>query len=274
LPWIKYFFQFTLPAFLISIKADAQQGKVKVKTETYSNDIKGDIEVVATPGVFPVPTEIIGKVIDDNGLPIPYATVIINETKKGVTTDSTGNFSIKSEYTDSVLTLTASCVGFQSFEKVIDLPKYVAGTNITINLTMSQRTLGEVVITATDGYRKGKFTVGFTSVVCTRTLKDTIVSLFNKFSVYSNPVINKFSVYPNPVTAGRSITVENKKLAADNYFIEIINLAGQTVHNELAGISGKEKLVLKTPFLIPGTYFLKLTGKNTRRIFSEKIIVE
>src|SRR6185295_11471251 len=33
LPWIKYFFQFTLPAFLISMKADAQKGKPQIITE-------------------------------------------------------------------------------------------------------------------------------------------------------------------------------------------------------------------------------------------------
>ena len=36
IPWLKYFFQFAIPAFLVSIKVSAEktQGKIKVKTET------------------------------------------------------------------------------------------------------------------------------------------------------------------------------------------------------------------------------------------------
>jgi len=62
--------------------------------------------------------------------------------------------------------------------------------------------------------------------------------------------------------------------ASFNYFVEIINLAGQAEHNEIVAINGKQGVYLKIPVLSAGTYFLRLIGKGTGKIFSEKIIVE
>lgn len=54
IPWVKYFFQFTLPAFLLTMKATAQAQKRKVKVESTphrtfgmvapvcAKDVKGD----------------------------------------------------------------------------------------------------------------------------------------------------------------------------------------------------------------------------------------
>ena len=94
IPWVKYFFQFMLPAFLVSTKATAQ-GKVKL--------LMGDTILVANPKSIEMkemPAEkviqtIRGKVVDDNDEGIAYATVFIKGTTISVATDSTGVFSIK-----------------------------------------------------------------------------------------------------------------------------------------------------------------------------------
>ena len=79
IPWVKYFFQFMLPAFLASTKATAQ-GTVGI--------LKEDNIQVANPkrnGIREMPTEkviqtIRGKVVDDNEEGIAYATVSIKGT--------------------------------------------------------------------------------------------------------------------------------------------------------------------------------------------------
>jgi hypothetical protein len=38
IPWVKYFFQFAIPAFLVSIKASAQKTQGKIKMSTVAND--------------------------------------------------------------------------------------------------------------------------------------------------------------------------------------------------------------------------------------------
>lgn len=72
-----------------------------------------------------------GKVIDENGEPIAGATVIINETRKGVSTDIEGKFRFKDIKKDEV-TLTVRFVGYnsQSQKLVINGDE----THVTFNL--------------------------------------------------------------------------------------------------------------------------------------------
>jgi len=90
IPWVKYFFQFALPAFLISSKA-AAQGKVIVAGNT---GIVYDSKIDKAKKIAPVEVEkrIRGRVIDDNGEGIAYASVLLKGTTIGVATDSTGSF--------------------------------------------------------------------------------------------------------------------------------------------------------------------------------------
>lgn len=52
IPWIKYFFQFTLPAFLLSLKSSAQMGKVSMPSPVQkiaiqkSSTLLGDTTIV------------------------------------------------------------------------------------------------------------------------------------------------------------------------------------------------------------------------------------
>ena len=96
IPWVRYFFQFALPAFLLSKKASAQ-GQVRL--------LPGDTIVMpATPKIDAVKKAIIkndhervicGKVVDELGEGISYASIFIKGTTIGVAADSTGNFSLK-----------------------------------------------------------------------------------------------------------------------------------------------------------------------------------
>ena len=54
---------------------------------------------------------ITGVVSDNEGLPLPGATILVQGTSTGVTTDFDGNFSITAEEGD---TLNISYVGYQS----------------------------------------------------------------------------------------------------------------------------------------------------------------
>lgn len=51
-----------------------------------------------------------GKVIDTSGKPLPFASVVINNSNSGTNTDSSGNFILKAP--DSVLQVNVSSVGF------------------------------------------------------------------------------------------------------------------------------------------------------------------
>ncbi|WP_166924216.1 SusC/RagA family TonB-linked outer membrane protein [Flavobacterium poyangense] len=92
-----------------------------------------------------VPGPIIkGKVIDNNGLPLPGATVLAKGTKIAVLTDYDGNFSIEMPANSTALVI--SYVGMETKEIGIE------NTTPTIVLNESGQNLKEVVVTT--GYEK------------------------------------------------------------------------------------------------------------------------
>ena len=190
IPWVKYFFQFALPAFLLSMKATAQ-GKVKARTVTSStsaptcNVVAGMVAPVQRKALIgdttygplqrqnesavllqgkpklntqpaPEPISIKGMVLDENNNPVPFATVMIKGTKIGVMANSTGTFKIESPLSQKEIILQVSSVGYEAKEMLLnkqtDLTKELL---IRLNLQL----MGEVVVV---GYQtvKGKITTG------------------------------------------------------------------------------------------------------------------
>src|SRR6478735_7696582 len=83
---------------------------------------------------------ITGTVVDDKNAPVPYASISIKNSKKGVTADANGNFSIPANTGE---TLVVSAVSFTSQEI------QVTNTSpLTVHLISGNQTLNEVVVTA------------------------------------------------------------------------------------------------------------------------------
>lgn len=80
-PWLKYFFQFTLPLFLTTLKSTAQ-GNVTIKENFKVCRVErtlGMVSNVELPSDNPV-KEITGKIVDEKGNGIPFASVTISES--------------------------------------------------------------------------------------------------------------------------------------------------------------------------------------------------
>ncbi len=123
IPWFKYFFQFALPAFLVSIKASSvkAQGEIRVRTtatDTTKKPIPIRMGMVAKPIctkpvigdtiVFSnVNRTIFGVVTDEKGDPVPGPTIVIKGTRTGVSADNNGNFRILAK-TGDILVATSS----------------------------------------------------------------------------------------------------------------------------------------------------------------------
>ena len=122
-PWVKYFFQFTLPAFLLSLKASAQ-GEVKVmkNTTVITPPSQGEIVgLIIEKNEVPKFEEIRGVVIDENGTGIPYASVFIKGTAIGTAADSAGSFNLSYTGFEKQVVLVSSCVGFETKEAVVNV---------------------------------------------------------------------------------------------------------------------------------------------------------
>ena len=90
---------------------------------------------------------ITGAVSDNDGLPLPGATIVVDGTSTGVTTDFDGNFSITAEEGD---TLNISYVGYQS-------QSIVVGDQDTLNISLELgNELEEVVVTSLGIKREAK----------------------------------------------------------------------------------------------------------------------
>jgi len=94
--------------------------------------------------------QITGSVSDDNGIPLPGASIVIQGSSSGTTTDFDGNFSIE---TSQGSILVISYVGYESQQIV------VGSSPINVQLT-SDNALDEVVVTAL-GLTREKKSLGY-----------------------------------------------------------------------------------------------------------------
>ena len=94
--------------------------------------------------------QITGSVSDDNGIPLPGASIVIQGSSSGTTTDFDGNFSIE---TSQGNILVISYVGYESQQIV------VGSSPINVQLT-SDNALDEVVVTAL-GLTREKKSLGY-----------------------------------------------------------------------------------------------------------------
>lgn len=105
-----------------------------------------------------------GKVVDDKGNPVPFASVKLKDGKSGVSADANGAFVIKATIGAS---LVFSSVGYTDKEVVID------GENLLVSMVRSQETISEVVVTTAFNIKKDQRTTPFS----TQTIKSNTLNM-------------------------------------------------------------------------------------------------
>jgi TonB-linked SusC/RagA family outer membrane protein len=98
-----------------------------------------------------------GRITDEKGDPVPFATVIIKGTKKGTSADADGRFSVVAK-TGDVLVVSAQGMETKEFN---------VGTSSALDLSLksSSATLQEVVVTTAFGIKKEQRTTPFSAQV-------------------------------------------------------------------------------------------------------------
>lgn len=105
---------------------------------------------------------ITGKVLDENGLPIPGVNILIKGTSKAAASDMDGNYQIKAA---SVSTLVYTYLGYTKVEESVN-----GRTQIDVRLKPEQQDLKEVVVIGY-GIQKKREVTGAVSVVDSKTLE-------------------------------------------------------------------------------------------------------
>ena len=91
-----------------------------------------------------------GKVVDENGLPVPGASILIKGTKNATSSDMDGNYQIKA---DPNGTLTISFIGYATLQEAIK-----GRTTINSKLALESQSLQEVVVIGYGTQKKGLIT--------------------------------------------------------------------------------------------------------------------
>jgi hypothetical protein len=270
IPWVKYFFQFTLPLFLTTLKVKAQKGEVKVETvqtETcWKDNIFGNVSRLENPDdlmdlVVEQGTHLKGNVVDEEGKPVPFAS--IEKGLVGTAADSTGAFSLVLAPNPKGIKLKISSVGFKPAEVTLSAKQISGKEPIVIRLTPN--TLMEEVIVLGYGTGRRMGLMGATAVV-------THICVTPEMKALEEP---SFKMYANPARANADIFINPLKTEVGSYAIQLLNISGQLIKQQESRIEkGTGSISFGVPSIPSGTYLITLLNKKTGKKFSEKLIVQ
>jgi CarboxypepD_reg-like domain/Secretion system C-terminal sorting domain len=207
IPWLKYFFQFAIPAFLVSIKASAQKtqgtvGLIKITKDTTkipkhpllmgkvarpvcTQPLMGDVEFIPRE-VTKLSGTVQLKVVDEKGDPVPYASIETGVIGKGGAADKNGLFKLDKSILKINGKIFVSSAGYERKEVSVKTIS-PAGESVTIVLQL-KGWLDEVVVTAISQQRTTRITTG--AVIRTEGSQLLIKDVINGKVIdeYGNPV--------------------------------------------------------------------------------------
>ncbi|MGZ5248505.1 MAG: carboxypeptidase-like regulatory domain-containing protein, partial [Flavitalea sp.] len=201
IPWVKYFFQFSFPAFLFSMKASAQgrvvvQDKIFVQEKTGFNPEGHGIKSKENNNdSIPKTNRIIlkGKITDESGRAIKEASIIIIGTNIGVATDENGMYQLPCKTGDR---LAIMGFGFVAIETIVNS----AEMNFTVKENVCK--LKEVIVTEPMGM------VAYRPDFKESKRKD-VGRTISKFVDSTKKLLK---IFPNPVLSNNLIKIDVSQL--------------------------------------------------------------
>ncbi|RBL88826.1 TonB-dependent receptor [Chitinophaga flava] len=119
------------------------------------NDKPAHITTLSTPP--PPPVTISGKVVDENGTPVPGASIMVKGTTKGAITNASGEFQLANVDDNAVVTVTS--IGYISKEISLN-----GKTHLSISLAADVSTLKQMVVVGYGTQKKANLTGSVASV--------------------------------------------------------------------------------------------------------------
>jgi len=305
IPWLKYFFQFLIPAFFISYRATAQ-GKVKVVSNVTTQPSKPSNNWQSKYLTEKIGKEVCTKVIGDtsqNYIPKTDIDLIL----KTLQTHDASSPMIMGAFVSEIETFISGKVVDHSGNPIAFATVAIKGTKIAVaadstgrftmipkahgkNLTLSVSCAGfaptEKKIGRFDSRYNLEIELQQTGVLGEVTISSqqsfrkglvcgTTVRRSYDSNISRKIAQNKFRIYPNPIRSNSTLTIEWKQKEYGDQLLELFNQSGQLIISKDIYIDEKTTLfTMNMPSIIPGNYFLKLTSKATSRSYSEKLIIE
>jgi hypothetical protein len=263
IPWLKYFFQIAIPAFLLTIKANGQKGRPQIMGKikpVCSKPLMGITVAVENqkpvkPIEAPAAKSIQGKIIDESGNPVAYATVMVKGTNNATAADGTGNFNINIKEPADI-TLHISAIGYEAKEITFNSKTSLINVQLIQLSQIKNMPMGEVVVVGRVAPKKIK-----------------PVPLFKK--IFKDTAFVNFTVFPNPAPAGSVLNINWNKKKTGDYTAQLFSQSGNLIHTQDLHIDEKARVLnVQLPSVSAGSYFIKMTNKKTGKFVSEKIIIE
>ena len=271
IPWIKYFFQVALPAFLMSAKASAQGKVIEKNKEVVTVPMLGYVGIAYNkPSKKLTLTNlkeivVTGNVIDNGNNPVPFASVMIKNSKSGVPADSNGVFKLEKVFLDKSVILEVSSVGYETKQVTI-----TEQTDVTKELViqLTPVVLNEVVVV----------TYPIMGALRVRDVRTEKINNQGTDAPVIKPPAEKpamIKVYPNPVLSGTAINIGCEKLEEGYYSFQLFSQSGQQIESKQVWIDAEARIMnMEIPSVASGNYMLTLIHKETGKRFSEKVIVQ
>ena len=249
-----------MPLLLLFDKSSAQESRTVGDTVIVTPQIKepelmGKIMVRSCELQADKNIVVKGKLVDENGNAISYASIFCKRINLGTVSDSAGNFKTTSKKISVNDIINISAIGFESVD--VAVKDLLSEQNIILKIQSA--TLGDVVVTQMGGAFAG------VPVKKIDTLKTQIKQILSP---------NSFKVYPNPATAGSFLNIQIKQKGDFQImlFDENANLISAEEHDSN---NAKTILMFQLPaFILPGIYYLKAEGLSTKKSFTQKIIIQ
>jgi hypothetical protein len=254
IPWLKYFFQIAIPAFLASCD-HRTQGKVKV-ADTFvqperAKAITDQETCFTTTGVI-MPEIVFENDTMVNGL---ITTEVILEDDAD-TTSQQKDLQQKSTILPELKLPASLEPPFSSTEinSTINNPSFISQS--------LEGFVGAVVIVPGDSVTQ-----------CYSKKPRKTAPLFQK--IVKDSSFGNFRIYPNPIRSNSTLTIEWKQKYYGDHLLQLFNQSGQLMLSKDIYLDEKARLfTMEMPSIISGNYFLKLTGRATGKSYTEKLIVD
>ena len=247
IPWIRYFFQISLPAFLFSMKAQAQMGIPINKVDTLQVPGK---KVEISTSKKPSFIQVKGKITDVNDNPIQGASIRVTGSKNAVTSDVNGFYQVSSPPGGWI---EISAVGYESVRKRANRSK--SNMNIVMNIILDVMIRGEVVVT--------------TGMYVRKTTPDPLIKKL------ADSISRKLSIHPNPASTMSMLRINSKKLEKGDYVISLLSVSGEVLQTEDVRIEKKQSEVSFQLHNIPaGAYLVHVFNRRTAASYSENLVVQ
>jgi hypothetical protein len=235
IPWVKYFFQFTLPAFLMTLKSCGLK-----------QDVMGKIAVTNTRTMGEPALS-----ITDSSKQIQIGSPVLKKSNK---VEIKENYVINDSHLEKrVKTITDFNLPEFSVYPVQNIQAYYSPLLAFPTHSLTCR-IGGIMVTST----KNKHSE---SIPLLKKLFDT--------------AFQHFTVCPNPVKADTLLTINMNKMNLGTYDISIINSNGQLIQNteEITDVK-IQTIKVQLNNMTSGSYFVRLTNKQSGKAYTEKIMVE